>query len=141
MMFQEAAILQIELMSLCLTREMRINFQKLTVTATRYVHRLVAIAFIDNPYNYKEINHKDENKKNNSSENLEWCTRQYNNTYGSLTENKKKKVLQYTKDGVFIASYNSIFDAHKATGANANHIGNVCRNERKSSGGYWWRYA
>lgn len=108
---------------------------------TRYVHRLVAIAFIDNPYNYKEINHKDENKKNNSSENLEWCTRQYNNTYGSLTENKKKKVLQYTKDGVFIASYNSIFDAHKATGANANHIGNVCRNERKSSGGYWWRYA
>ena len=40
---------------------------------TRYVHRLVAECFISNPNQYREINHKDGNKGNNSAENLEWC--------------------------------------------------------------------
>jgi NUMOD4 motif/HNH endonuclease len=38
-----------------------------------YVHRLVGNYFVDNPDNYKEINHKDGNKENNSYKNLEWC--------------------------------------------------------------------
>lgn len=42
------------------------------------VHRLVAIAFIDNPNNYNEINHIDNNPQNNRVDNLEWCTRKYN---------------------------------------------------------------
>lgn len=42
------------------------------------VHRLVAEAFIPNPYNYKCINHKDCNKENNNIDNLEWCTQRYN---------------------------------------------------------------
>ena len=51
----------------------------------RYVHRLVAQAFIANPGNLPEINHKDENKANNSLENLEWCSRLYNMQYGTWT--------------------------------------------------------
>lgn len=51
------------------------------------VHRLVAQAFIPNPYNLKEVNHKDENPSNNIVENLEWCDRKYNINYGHRTEN------------------------------------------------------
>jgi hypothetical protein len=47
------------------------------------VHRLVAKAFIENPNNYNSVNHKDENKRNNAADNLEWCTTKYNNNYGS----------------------------------------------------------
>ena len=47
-----------------------------------FVHRLVAISFIDNPHNLPCVNHKDENPSNNDANNLEWCTRKYNNTYG-----------------------------------------------------------
>lgn len=47
------------------------------------IHRLVALAFLPNPCNYREINHKDEDKTNNNVDNLEWCDHSYNNTYGS----------------------------------------------------------
>lgn len=47
------------------------------------IHRLVAISFIQNKENLKEINHKDENKTNNRVDNLEWCTTRYNINHGS----------------------------------------------------------
>ena len=47
------------------------------------VHRIIAISFLPNPDNLPEVNHKDEDKRNNAVSNLEWCTHQYNNTYGS----------------------------------------------------------
>jgi len=51
-----------------------------------YVHRLVGSAFVPNPDNLPEINHKDENKANNRADNLEWCDRLYNMRYGTWAE-------------------------------------------------------
>lgn len=56
------------------------------------IHRLVAIAFIPNPNNYKEVNHKDENPSNNNVKNLEWCTREYNNNYGTRNKRASEKM-------------------------------------------------
>ena len=53
---------------------------------TYYIHKLVAAHFIPNPDNYKEVNHKDENKSNNCVSNLEWCSREYNQNYGTKTQ-------------------------------------------------------
>lgn len=84
-----------------------------------YLHRLVALAYIPNPNNYPEVNHKNENKSNNCSDNLEWCTRKYNNNYGTKNERatKKRCCKVYVYDYLlnYIGEYNGISEATKKT--------------------------
>jgi hypothetical protein len=67
------------------------------------VHRLVAQAFIPNPNNLSDVNHKDENRKNNNVENLEWMSHVDNCNYGTRNERSKvkrsKPVQQLDADG------------------------------------------
>ena len=69
-----------------------VSLTKGGVTKAFYVHRLVAEAFIPNPDNLPMVNHKDEDKTNNFLENLEWCTAQYNNTYGTARKRRADKI-------------------------------------------------
>lgn len=69
-------------------------FNKKDKIYSRTVHRLVAMAFLPKPDGCDEINHKDENKLNNTVENLEWCTHKYNMNYGTLKERTSEKLKQ-----------------------------------------------
>ena len=72
------------------TGYVQVEIRKDGKSRTFNCHRLVAIAFIDNPNNLEEVNHKDENKTNNHVDNLEWCDRKYNVNYGTHNERVSK---------------------------------------------------
>lgn len=107
------------------------------------IHRLVAKAFIPNPHNLPNINHKDEDKTNNIVSNLEWCTQEYNINYGNA--NKKRavscsfEVEQFTMDGVKVAEYKSGREAAKAVGAQPADISRNITGRKPSCKGFIWR--
>lgn len=65
---------------------------------TKMIHRLVAETFIPNPEQLPIINHKDEDKTNNTINNLEWCSYQYNSNYGSNPSLQKKRMELFRKN-------------------------------------------
>lgn len=114
---------------------------------SKKIHRLVAEAFIPNINNLPQVNHKDENKKNNSFSNLEWCTLIYNVNYGTgkyrKTLNKRIPVVQYSLDGELIREYESATAATKILNikqGNAKNILQTCRGVYKSFHGYIWKF-
>lgn len=114
---------------------------------TCYVHRIVAEAFVDNPYSLPCINHKDENKRNNCAENLEWCTAQYNNRYGTHNEkiretNTKlygKIIHQIDKiTGDIVGTFPSIVAAAKSIGVTHQAIVWALSDKNHTCKGYKW---
>lgn len=130
-------------------RYLQVDLSKNGESILHSIHRLVATAFPDICGVYfdgAEVNHKDENTHNNKAENLEWCTKHYNNNYGTRVERIVKKtskpVNQYTKDGRLIAEYSSASEAERQTGIHQGNICSCCRGNKSFShaGGYKWAY-
>ena len=106
------------------------------------VHQLVARAFIQNPNGYTQINHIDENKENNNVENLEWCTKKYNNSYGTRLErfSKSRGKPVIGTNGDVTLRFDSAREAANALGINASSIAAVCKGRLKTTGGFKWQY-
>lgn len=118
--------------------------------ATAKVYRLVAIAFIPNPDRKPQVNHKDTDKHNNNVLNLEWVTNGENQIHAYKTGlnyvtgragRKKVAVSKIDLDtGEVIDAYKSLADAGRENGLHSANIHKVLIGERKSTGGYGWKY-
>lgn len=118
---------------------------------TKKVHRLVAMAFIENPSNSPQINHKDLNKSNNNVNNLEWCTSAENNRHSYIHnpdrgrggtkfgKNPNSRSVLQLKDGVIIRKYDSMSRVQEY-GFNPGRVSKSVRSG-KPYNGYEWRYS
>ena len=102
----------------------------------RYLHRLVAEAFIPNPDHLPEVNHKDRDKSKCESSNLEWTSRQGNMIHG------KGRAVNQILNGKVIRTFQTISQAADAVG-DKSHGANIHRcltGKRPTAYGYEWRY-
>ncbi|EJG0117201.1 NUMOD4 domain-containing protein [Staphylococcus pseudintermedius] len=114
------------------------------------VHRLVAITFIENPFNKKTVNHKDGNKTNNHIDNLEWATYSENMQHAIdtglkpkyLNGQEGKKVAKLTLENDIVEIYNSLKEAAERNSINSKTISKVCTGYKnyKTAHGFKWKY-
>lgn len=101
-----------------------------------YVHRLIALTFIENPNELPQVNHIDENKQNNSISNLEWVSAKQNCNHGSRNDATSKPVYCVELDRVWASQRKAALEL----GLDCKNISKCCLGIYKTSGGYHWRF-
>lgn len=124
------------------------------------VHRLFAEAYIPNPDNLPEINHKDENPMNYNLDNLEWCDHGYNQNYATINDRRGRSISNSVRGkprpwvadqkGIPVIAidycgnetrFQSAREAGRQLGLDQSHITAVLRGRERTSGGFRFRYA
>lgn len=104
------------------------------------VHRMVALAFIDNPDNKPYVNHINGNRSDNNVENLEWVTPSENTQHaidtGLFKSGRARAVVQYNLNGEQMATFESASEAARQTGGSQSKITMCCRRQRASANDY-----
>lgn len=118
----------------------------ITISSKKKIHRLiiarlVAKAFIPNPNNLPQVNHKDENSLNNHVDNLEWCDAKYNINYGDLigrrSNSKKRKIKVFDENHNYIETLDSGVDASNKYNVSRGSISTSCHHNTKIKGYYF----
>lgn len=99
------------------------------------IHRIVANAFIPNPNNYSEVNHKNYDRLNNNVENLEWISSSQNKQHAYLKKEnhdcRGKVVMQFDKSGVLIKKFSTVRETAKSLNCTIGAISNCCSGRLK----------
>lgn len=110
------------------------------------VHRLVAHAFIPNPDNKPQVNHKDENVSNNRVENLEWCTQLENIHYNNDSmikrgaDRQRTYIGQYDTDNNLVGVWHGLKEMERTSVYKRKEVSKCCRGRREAYKGYEWKY-
>ncbi|MDR2044899.1 MAG: HNH endonuclease [Clostridium sp.] len=124
----------------------------------RKIHRLVAMAYLENPNELPFVHHKDENKTNNNVSNLEWSSVSHNTQsfvnnhpewkqkigdaqLGKSKPSTWRAIEQRDLQGNVVSSFCSIKDVAKKTHLLETSIVRCCKGKAKTCGGYKWQYA
>ena len=125
-------------------RQVSLKMKDTNTFRKQYVHRLVAMYWLPNPDNKREVNHKNLDRTDNRAENLEWVTSSENQKHKYKNHDFKtsnRPVVQMDLNGNEIQIFKSIAAATQAVGLKSRSgIDGVCHGTRKTAGGYKWKF-
>ena len=122
----------------------RVNLSNGGKYTTIHIHRLVAMVFLPNPYNYPQVNHLDGNRQNNNINNLEWCSRSQNQIHAyrvlGRARPRCKPVIQMDDNEKILNMFESISQASRYCNVSVTTIREAILGKINHAEGFKWRF-